>query len=109
MLSGDEDAVAPPPRLPRAEKERLRGMELTFTLRMYDYAVAYLQRTLQRTKRIGFLYNVPAPVHQYNDRKVSPPPPPSRAFSVVLSVGCVPRPACAERVRVFERRVYYSK
>ena len=53
VLSGDEDAVAPPPRLPRAEYERLRQMQMSFTLRMYDYAVAYLQRTLQRTKTEG--------------------------------------------------------
>ena len=29
--------------------------------------------------------------NQYNDRKVSPPRPPSRALSVVLSVGCACR------------------
>ena len=45
--------MAPPPRLPRAEYERLRQMQMSFTLRMYDYAVAYLQRTLQRTKTEG--------------------------------------------------------
>ena len=53
MLSGDEDAVAPPPRLPREVYERLREMQTSFTKRMYDYAVAYLQRTLQRTKTEG--------------------------------------------------------
>ena len=35
------------------EYERLREMQLSFTKRMYDYAVAYLQRTLQRTKTEG--------------------------------------------------------
>ena len=53
VLSGDEDGVAPPPRIPRAEYERLRQMQKAFTLRMYDYAVAYFQRTLQRTKTEG--------------------------------------------------------
>ena len=38
VLSGDEDGVAPPRRLPREESDRLRDMELTFKLRMYDYA-----------------------------------------------------------------------
>ena len=50
VLSGDEDAVAPPPRLPREVYERLREMQTSFTKRMYDYAVAYLQRTLERTR-----------------------------------------------------------
>ena len=46
VLSGDEDGVAPPRRLPREDSDRLRDMELTFKLRMYDYAVGYLRRTL---------------------------------------------------------------
>ena len=30
VLSGDEDAVAPPPRLPREEYERLQEMQMSF-------------------------------------------------------------------------------
>ena len=44
VLSGDEDAVAPSPRLSKAEKQRLRGIEQNLTLGMYDHAVAYLKR-----------------------------------------------------------------
>ena len=50
VLSGDEDGVAPPRRLPREESDRLREMQLTFNQKMYDYAVAYLRRTLETTK-----------------------------------------------------------
>ena len=39
VLSGDEDGVAPPPRIPPEEKERLRQMQKACTLRMYDHAV----------------------------------------------------------------------
>ena len=53
VLSGDEDGVAPPPRIPPEEKERLRQMQKACTLRMYDHAVAYFMRTLQRTKTEG--------------------------------------------------------
>ena len=43
VLSGDEDAVAPPPRrVPREVVDRLRGMQLTFNKKMYDYAVCAL-------------------------------------------------------------------
>ena len=50
VLSGDEDGVAPPPRIPPEEKERLRQMQQACTLSMYDHAVAYFKRTLQSTK-----------------------------------------------------------
>ena len=50
VLSGDEDGVAPSPRIPPEEKERLRQMQQACTLSMYDHAVAYFKRTLQRTK-----------------------------------------------------------
>ena len=53
VLSGDEDGVAPPPRIPPQEKERLRQMQQACTLSMYDHAVAYFKRTLQRTKTEG--------------------------------------------------------
>ena len=53
VLSGDEDGVAPPPRIPPEEKERLRQRQKACTLRMYDHAVAYFMRTLQRTKTEG--------------------------------------------------------
>ena len=53
VLSGEEDGVAPPPRIPPEEKERLRQMQKACTLRMYDHAVAYFMRTLQRTKTEG--------------------------------------------------------
>ena len=53
VLSGDEDGVAPPPRIPPEEKERLRQMQQACTLSMYDHAVAYFKRTLQRTKTEG--------------------------------------------------------
>ena len=53
VLSGDEDGVAPSPRIPPEEKERLRQMQKACTLRMYDHAVAYFMRTLQRTKTEG--------------------------------------------------------
>ena len=53
VLSGDEDGVAPSPRIPPEEKERLRQMQKACTLRMYDHAVAYFKRTLQRTKTEG--------------------------------------------------------
>ena len=50
VLSGEEDGVAPPPKISPAEKERLRQMQQACTLSMYDHAVAYFKRTLQRTK-----------------------------------------------------------
>ena len=53
VLSGDEDGVAQPPRLPRGEYQRLRGIEQNLTLGMYDHAVAYLKRDLQTTKTEG--------------------------------------------------------
>ena len=53
VLSGDEDAVAPPRRLDEGVYEQLRAIQRSFTKEMYDYAVAYLQRTLQRTKTEG--------------------------------------------------------
>ena len=46
VLSGDEDGVAPPPRIPPAEKERLRQMQQACTLSMYDHAVAYFKGVL---------------------------------------------------------------
>ena len=36
VLSGEEDGVAPPPRIPPQEKERLRQMQQACTLSMYD-------------------------------------------------------------------------
>ena len=53
VLSGEEDGVAPPPRIPPEVKERLRQMQQACTLSMYDHAVAYFKRTLQRTKTEG--------------------------------------------------------
>ena len=53
VLSGDEDGVAPPPRIPPEEKERLRQMQQACTLSMYDHAVAYFKGKLQSTKTEG--------------------------------------------------------
>jgi hypothetical protein len=53
VLSGEEDGVAPPPRIPPEVKERLRQMQQECTLSMYDHAVAYFKRSLQTTKTEG--------------------------------------------------------
>ena len=47
MVSGDEEAEAPPKKLD-ALKEQLRVMQRVFAKDMYDYAMAYLQKTLER-------------------------------------------------------------
>ena len=49
VSSRDEDAVAPPRRLDPLLYDQLRAIQQSFTKEMYDYAVAYLQRTLERT------------------------------------------------------------
>ena len=41
VLSGEEDGVAPPGRITREAKEHLRGMQMSFTKRMYEYAKAF--------------------------------------------------------------------
>ena len=53
VLSGDEDGVAPPRRLDEEVYEQLREIQRSFTKDMYDFAVAYLQRTLERTPTEG--------------------------------------------------------
>ena len=44
VLSGEEDGVAPPPRIPPEVKERLRQMQQACTLSMYDHAVALVTK-----------------------------------------------------------------
>ena len=53
VSSRDEDAVAPPRRLDPLLYDQLRAIQQSFTKEMYDYAVAYLQRTLERTPTEG--------------------------------------------------------
>ena len=54
MLSGDEDGAVPPRmRLDEEVYEQLREMQRSFTKEMYAFAVAYLQRTLERTRTEG--------------------------------------------------------
>ena len=43
VVSGDEDGEAPPGRITRETKEHLRGMQMSFTKRMYEHAKAFLQ------------------------------------------------------------------
>ena len=50
VLSGEEDGVAPPPKISPAEKERLRQIQQACTLSMYDHAVAYFKGKLQSTR-----------------------------------------------------------
>ena len=49
VVSGDEDGEAPPGRITREAKEHLRGMQMSFTKRMYEHAKAFLQRGLRCT------------------------------------------------------------
>ena len=54
VLSGDEDGAVPPRmRLDEEVYEQLREMQRSFTKEMYAFAVAYLQRTLERTPTEG--------------------------------------------------------
>ena len=54
VLSGDEDGAVPPRmRLDEEVYEQLREKQRSFTKEMYAFAVAYLQRTLERTRTEG--------------------------------------------------------
>ena len=50
MLEGDPDGVAPPGKITKEEKERLRGLQMSFVKRMYEHAKEFLGRGLERAE-----------------------------------------------------------
>ena len=55
LVSGDEGDVAPPrePKISREAKTRLRGMQMSWVKRMYEYAKAFLQQGMERWETEG--------------------------------------------------------